>query len=440
MPASACGPAASPRSASDVEGEERVVVAAEIAATVTGDQLAEAARRVRAVLVAEHEAPVHEVVLLAAGTVPKTSSGKIRRGATRQLYIDGGLDAVAAAGPATAPVPDDAPAPSAEPVGTVGEFLADRIAEATGTPRGLVAERRMDEIGLDSLGSVQLLHDIERRFGVRLSLGDLRAGSVGDVAALVARRPPPESVGEPAAADAFPVPPTVRGLWFLERLAPGSGAYHLARAFTVSGALDADALDAALRLLLERHPALRTVYPERAGEPVAVTLDVPDRLLRVTHVGDDLDDRLADFAGAPFDVARGPLVRADLLVPDAGPAVLVMAAHHLAVDLWSAAVVVEELRRSYPPWPPADRSGCRRRPTTGSSCSGSPPRRAAKRAPTGTGPWTASCRCWSCHPRGRAHRRRPSPERRCAGTCRPAWPTGWPGSRQTRASPPTSCS
>jgi amino acid adenylation domain-containing protein len=332
----------------DVEGEERVVVAAEIAATVTGDQLAEAARRVRAVLVAEHEAPVHEVVLLAAGTVPKTSSGKIRRGATRQLYLDGGLDAVAAAGPATAPVPDDAPAPSAEPVGTVGEFLADRIAEATGTPRGLVAERRMDEIGLDSLGSVQLLHDIERRFGVRLSLGDLRAGSVGDVAALVARRPPPESVGEPAAADAFPVPPTVRGLWFLERLAPGSGAYHLARAFTVSGALDADALDAALRLLLERHPALRTVYPERAGEPVAVTLDVPDRLLRVTHVGDDLDDRLADFAGAPFDVARGPLVRADLLVPDAGPAVLVMAAHHLAVDLWSAAVVVEELRRSYP--------------------------------------------------------------------------------------------
>jgi acyl-CoA synthetase (AMP-forming)/AMP-acid ligase II len=53
--------------------------------------IVEALRRAIAL---RHEIQVHEVVLLKAGTIPKTSSGKIQRGATRAGYLEGTLDLV----------------------------------------------------------------------------------------------------------------------------------------------------------------------------------------------------------------------------------------------------------------------------------------------------------------------------------------------------------
>src|SRR3954454_22651913 len=51
-------------------------------------QLADVAKRVSGL-------PAHAVVLLPAGSLPKTSSGKLQRSLCRQRYLDGHLDAVA---------------------------------------------------------------------------------------------------------------------------------------------------------------------------------------------------------------------------------------------------------------------------------------------------------------------------------------------------------
>jgi fatty-acyl-CoA synthase len=55
-------------------------------------QLADVAKRVSGL-------PPHAVVLLPAGTLPKTSSGKLQRSLCRQRYLDGYLDAVAIGAP-----------------------------------------------------------------------------------------------------------------------------------------------------------------------------------------------------------------------------------------------------------------------------------------------------------------------------------------------------
>ncbi|HLJ65426.1 MAG TPA: fatty acyl-AMP ligase, partial [Stellaceae bacterium] len=54
--------------------------------------IAEVTGAVRMAVVREHELTVHDVVLIRTGTIPKTTSGKIRRRLTRQLYLDGALD------------------------------------------------------------------------------------------------------------------------------------------------------------------------------------------------------------------------------------------------------------------------------------------------------------------------------------------------------------
>jgi acyl-CoA synthetase (AMP-forming)/AMP-acid ligase II len=51
---------------------------------------------IRAAIVREHELNAEDVVLLKTGGAPKTSSGKIRRRACRDAYLEGGLERLTA--------------------------------------------------------------------------------------------------------------------------------------------------------------------------------------------------------------------------------------------------------------------------------------------------------------------------------------------------------
>jgi acyl-CoA synthetase (AMP-forming)/AMP-acid ligase II/aryl carrier-like protein len=82
----------------EVDGEERVVVAAEIERafdTAASPAVFDAMRRA---LAREHELGLHAAVLLERSTLPKTTSGKVQRGAARAAYLAGELVLVAATG------------------------------------------------------------------------------------------------------------------------------------------------------------------------------------------------------------------------------------------------------------------------------------------------------------------------------------------------------
>ncbi|MEU5595231.1 fatty acyl-AMP ligase [Streptomyces sp. NPDC020298] len=70
---------------------ERVVVVAEHVRTVSlaGIDVPELARAVRAAVSARHGLRLADVVLVAPGTVPRTSSGKVSRALTRARYLEG---------------------------------------------------------------------------------------------------------------------------------------------------------------------------------------------------------------------------------------------------------------------------------------------------------------------------------------------------------------
>jgi amino acid adenylation domain-containing protein len=87
-----CHPALNPSQCAafsvDVQGGERLVIAAEVS-RVYGDVPNDAiASAVREAVADVHELGVHEVVLLGPGAIPKTSSGKIQRHACRIGYIE----------------------------------------------------------------------------------------------------------------------------------------------------------------------------------------------------------------------------------------------------------------------------------------------------------------------------------------------------------------
>jgi acyl-coenzyme A synthetase/AMP-(fatty) acid ligase len=73
-----------------VEGEEWLVLVQEVELLLQiGFDVGAAAEAVRRAVAEEHKAAVHEVVLLKAGAIPKTSSGKIERHACWAGHLAG---------------------------------------------------------------------------------------------------------------------------------------------------------------------------------------------------------------------------------------------------------------------------------------------------------------------------------------------------------------
>lgn len=80
----------------EVEGEERVVVVAEVDRRYRDRHQTEVIGNIRQAIAEEHELPLHALLLLKIGSIPRTSSGKIQRHACKNGFLDGSLDVVAA--------------------------------------------------------------------------------------------------------------------------------------------------------------------------------------------------------------------------------------------------------------------------------------------------------------------------------------------------------
>jgi hypothetical protein len=143
--------------------------------------------------------------------------------------------------------------------------------------------------------------------------------------------------------------------WLQHQLAPGRVSSNIPSALRLRGELDVAALERALAELVRRHEALRTTFPAPDGLPVqAVSQTAPVPLPRVdlAHLPFAPREREAlrltrDEAALPFDLERGPLMRARLLRLGAREWQLLATVHHIVCDGWSMDVLVRELGALY---------------------------------------------------------------------------------------------
>jgi amino acid adenylation domain-containing protein len=167
--------------------------------------------------------------------------------------------------------------------------------------------------------------------------------------------PARESIPPRAARDEWPLSFAQRRLWFLERLDPGTPRYNTFTALRAEGPLDARALERALAELVARHEVLRGRIVEVTGEPVQ-RIEPPGPIdLPVVDLGAARGERAEETLRAvateearrPFDLARGPLVRATLVRLAPERHAILLSLHHAVSDGWSIGVVVGELAKLY---------------------------------------------------------------------------------------------
>jgi hypothetical protein len=153
----------------------------------------------------------------------------------------------------------------------------------------------------------------------------------------------------------FPVSAGQHRLWFLDQLRPGSTAYVVPAAIELCGRLDQAALTDSLNRLVARHESLRTTFPSTGGRPSA-RIGVPEpvalvvRDLRgepVERIEATVEEARLAEASQPFDLAHGPLLRSTLLRVTETRHILLLTTHHIAVDGWSLAILLDELATLY---------------------------------------------------------------------------------------------
>jgi amino acid adenylation domain-containing protein len=283
-----------------------------------------------------------EIVLL--DLLPLTANGKLDRWA---------LNAIAAAR-AEEPEPD-----ATGPASPAEELMAALFAELLGRER-VAGSDDFFELGGHSLLAVRLLARAREVFGAELDVRSVfERRTVAGLAARVeellrgegeANTPPPL---QRVAGSAVPLSFAQERLWFLDRLEPGTGTYNVVRELRLRGPLDVPALAAALTEIVRRHEPLRTRFETVDGEPVQIVLPSVEVPLPVADLSSHPDAhaeaaRLAAVEGRrPFDLRRGPLLRAALLRLAPEEHVLLLGVHHIAFDGWSLEVLRRELGALY---------------------------------------------------------------------------------------------
>jgi thioesterase domain-containing protein/acyl carrier protein len=143
-------------------------------------------------------------------------------------------------------------------------------------------------------------------------------------------------------------------LWFLSQSSPACPADNVSLAWRLGGAWDADTLDASLKNVVARHEALRTAFPALEGKPAAV-VGAGDVALRVEDVADARGDasesealrRAKEESRRPFDLLRGPLLRAVLYRLGPAEALFVVTVHQIVFDGASVRIFARDLVESY---------------------------------------------------------------------------------------------
>ena len=144
-------------------------------------------------------------------------------------------------------------------------------------------------------------------------------------------------------------------LWFLDQLNPDSAVYNVPLSVKLNGQIDPEAVERSVNEIVRRHDVLRTTFATVDGQPAIKThseLRVRLQICDVTsHPESEREAEaraiLNQEAHAPFDLNRGPLIRATLVKLDADKCIFLVVMHHIVIDGWSLVLFFQEFSAIY---------------------------------------------------------------------------------------------
>jgi amino acid adenylation domain-containing protein len=159
----------------------------------------------------------------------------------------------------------------------------------------------------------------------------------------------------------YPLSSAQKRLYFLYRLEEAGRGYNMSQAVILEGDLDTGRVETVFKKMIERHESLRTSFHMENGEPVQkihknVEIEITyDGKLAGHNKGEST--RLAPYSMRPasllkdfirpFDLAKAPLMRVELVELEEGKHLLMMDMHHIVTDGTSLGIMIKEFALLY---------------------------------------------------------------------------------------------
>jgi amino acid adenylation domain-containing protein len=213
------------------------------------------------------------------------------------------------------------------------------------------------ELGGHSLLAMRVVSAIRSQMGMEIAVKDLFVyptiaslsvylnlhGTDSTLPAIVAITPRPEHI---------PLSFSQERLWFIDNLEK-SAQYHMPAVIRLKGALNTEALENALRFLVDRHEVLRTIITAHEGQGYQQIMASDGWKLEVTEEAADWDGtrelsrHIAGLVAKPFDLSNDYMFRGDLIKLGKDDHILAIVMHHIASDGWSISIMVKEVVELY---------------------------------------------------------------------------------------------
>lgn len=144
-------------------------------------------------------------------------------------------------------------------------------------------------------------------------------------------------------------------LWIQNPMAPGNAAHNYPLPMRIRGKLSQEALRRSLEELLRRHSVLRSVFRVVEGKPAQLVMPLKPLTMPVSDLTDlprhdresKVEQAVLEDARRPFDLSRGPMLRAGLLRLTPEEHILLLTTHHIVCDYWSTRILLRELFTLY---------------------------------------------------------------------------------------------
>lgn len=382
-----------------IEGNEEELIVVQEVEFRAKPNIEEVIRAIRQAVAQDLMVQVYGVVLIKAGSIPKTSSGKIQRRACREQFLANKLDVLGSSILLGVDVGGQGEQGRlGAPKGELGAPLGDK---GQGGERGAgekdskqwisrelllgveVEERRsllesylqaivgqvlnvtdvvgsIISLGLDSLKVFELKNSIENDLGVVVPVAEFFADTsiaqlASNILAQVTEDVAIEAI-EPISCDrTLELSFAQERLWFLEQLEPENPFYNLAAAVHLTGKLDVAALTQSLNAIIQRHEVLRTRFVAESGKPrqiVELKQKLDLAIADISHYSESEQEaevkRLSlEMVRSPFDLQAGSLLRAQLLQLAETNHILLLSVHHIVFDGLSINIFLQELATFY---------------------------------------------------------------------------------------------
>ncbi|GAB19874.1 putative non-ribosomal peptide synthetase [Gordonia effusa NBRC 100432] len=286
-----------------------------------------------AALVPDHMIPT---VVMVCESLPTTSSGKLNRRAL--------------------PTPNLTSSEYRSPTTQLEALVHDTVAAVLGVPTVSMTSNLFD-LGGNSLSATRVAARLSAATGAQLGLRAIfDAGDVSGIAEALRALDISEHVDHTPAPvhvqidGPVPLSPAQHRIWLATKLDPAAAAtYNMPFTVRLIGALDVDALRAALRDVVARHEPLRTTVVDDAGRPYQRVSAVDDIQFDVELITSAPADpaSVRDYAALAFDLSTDLPIRARLIQHGEQDHTLAVVIHHLAADGWSLAPFASDFADAY---------------------------------------------------------------------------------------------